>query len=103
MSETTSSSQRPQASVQDKPAEPRADRLPPYRVLLHNDDATPMDWVVETLILLTPHTVRAAMRIMLQAHNSGSALVLVTHRERAELYQEQFTSRLLNVTIEPAE
>ena len=31
------------------------------------------------------------------------ALVTVTHKERAELYQEQFQSKSLTVTIEPAE
>ena len=30
------------------------------------------------------------------------ALLLVTHRERAELIQEQFQTRGLTVTIEPA-
>jgi ATP-dependent Clp protease adaptor protein ClpS len=34
---------------------------------------------------------------------SGVALVLVTHKERAELYVEQFASKRLTVTIEPAE
>jgi ATP-dependent Clp protease adapter protein ClpS len=40
---------------------------------------------------------------MMEAHTTGVALVLTTHRERAELYQEQFKSRRLTVTIEPAE
>ena len=30
-------------------------------------------------------------------------MLLVTHKERAELYQEQFESKGLTVTIEPAE
>ena len=33
----------------------------------------------------------------------ASSLLLTTHKERAELYQEQFTSKGLTVTIEPAE
>ena len=38
-----------------------------------------------------------------EANQSGLSLLLVTHKERAELYQEQFQSKGLTVTIEPAE
>jgi ATP-dependent Clp protease adapter protein ClpS len=38
---------------------------------------------------------------MMEAHTTGVSLVLVTHKERAELYEEQFRSVLLTVTIEP--
>ena len=86
-----------------RPAPPRLDRLPPYRVLLHNDDVTPMDWVVKTLVLLTPLSRFAALRVMLTAHNTGAALVRVTHRERAELYRDQCASRGLKASIEPGQ
>ena len=33
----------------------------------------------------------------------GTTLLLTTHKERAELYKDQFTSKGLTVTIEPAE
>jgi ATP-dependent Clp protease adaptor protein ClpS len=89
------------AGVQERPVPPRADRLPPYRVLLHNDDVNDMPHVVETLVDLTPLSVPHATRVMLEAHHKGIALVLVTHRERAELYVEQFQSKRLTVTIEP--
>jgi ATP-dependent Clp protease adaptor protein ClpS len=82
--------------------EPRADRLPPFRVLLHNDNVNGMAHVVQTLLNLTPLNVHGATRVMMEAHNTGVALMLVTHRERAELYQEQFASSGLTVTIEPA-
>jgi ATP-dependent Clp protease adaptor protein ClpS len=78
------------------------DRLPPYRVLLHNDDNNDMLYVVETLCDLTPLNPHKATTIMMEAHSTGVALVLVTHRERAELYVEQFRSKRLKVTIEPA-
>ena len=38
----------------------------------------------------------------LEAHNAGVSLLLTTHKERAELYQDQFKSKGLTVTIEPA-
>jgi ATP-dependent Clp protease adapter protein ClpS len=42
-----------------------------------------------------------AMTRMLEAHKSGVALLLVTHKERAELYKDQFQTKGLTCTIEP--
>lgn len=86
-----------------KPSPPALDRLPPYRVILHNDDVNDMRTVVETIVDLTPHPPPRAFELMLTAHTRGRALLLVTHRERAELYQDQFRSRRLIVTIEKAD
>jgi ATP-dependent Clp protease adaptor protein ClpS len=93
------------AAVQTRPApaQPRLDRMPPYRVLLHNDDHSDMMYVVDTLCDLTPLTELPATAVMMEAHKTGVALVLVTHQERAELYVEQFRTKRLTVTIEPAE
>ncbi len=38
-----------------------------------------------------------------ELHETGVALLLTTHKELAELYKEQFQSKGLVVTIEPAE
>ncbi|MBX3410584.1 MAG: ATP-dependent Clp protease adaptor ClpS [Phycisphaeraceae bacterium] len=89
------------AAAEKAPAPPRVDSLPPFRVLLHNDDVNTMDFVVDSLIELTPLVRQNAHEVMLEAHATGVALVLVTHKERAELYQEQFRTRRLTVTIEP--
>lgn len=86
-----------------RPAPPALDRLPPYRVILHNDDVNDMLHVVETIVDLTPHPPPRAFELMLTAHNRGRALLLVTHFERAELYRDQFRSRRLTVTIEKAD
>jgi ATP-dependent Clp protease adaptor protein ClpS len=86
-----------------KPARPRIDFLPQYRVLLHNDHVNPAEEVVDTIIELTPIGRQRAVVVMLEAHTTGVALVLVTHKERAELYREQFRSKRLTVTIEAAE
>ena len=37
-----------------------------------------------------------------EAHARGRALLMTTHRERAELYKEQFASKKVIVTIGPA-
>lgn len=93
----------PSGMVKTREAEPRIDKLPPYRVLLHNDDVNEMLDVARAIVELTPLDSHRATMVMLEAHLRGVALVLLTHKERAELYQEQFASKKLVVTIEPVE
>jgi ATP-dependent Clp protease adapter protein ClpS len=38
---------------------------------------------------------------MWEAYHCGRSVLLITYRERAELYVEQFASKGLTVTIEP--
>lgn len=80
---------------------PRIDKLPPFKVLLHNDDHSDMLDVVKAIVELTPLKKESAVQRMLEAHASGVSLLLTTHKERAELYREQFHSKRLTVSIEP--
>ncbi len=83
------------------PKQPPPRVLPPWKVILHNDDVNEMDRVVEVICLLTRLSKQEAAACMEEAHKSGSALLLVTHQERAELYVEQFATYTLTVTAEP--
>ena len=83
------------------PGKPKRKQLPPFKVILHNDDSNDMLHVVRTIVDLTPLARTEALQRMWEAHRSGAAMLLVTHRERAELYVEQFTSCSLTVTAEP--
>jgi ATP-dependent Clp protease adaptor protein ClpS len=75
---------------------------PPYKVILHNDDHTPMDHVVIVLRKVIPRmSLRRAVSIMLEAHTKGKAIVTKCHRELAELYQEGLQTEGLIATIEP--
>jgi ATP-dependent Clp protease adaptor protein ClpS len=87
-----------------KPAPPKREpkQLPPYRVLLHNDDVNTFEHVIKCIVRLTPIPIEEAVDKTIEAHETGVALLLVTHLERAELYVEQFASLSLTVTIEPA-
>jgi ATP-dependent Clp protease adaptor protein ClpS len=77
--------------------------LPPYAVILHNDDHNEMAYVVRSLVLCVPEvSAEEAVRIMLEAHESGRALVIVCPLERAELYRDRLESRGLTATIEKA-
>jgi ATP-dependent Clp protease adapter protein ClpS len=99
-------------SIPDRPAspddriqaqdKPRRRQLPPYRVILHQDIALDMMFVVRTVMELTRFCRAEATHKMWQAYHSGRALLLITYKERAELYVEQFASRGVTVTIEPA-
>jgi len=77
----------------DVRTEQRADasaRLAPlYRVLVHNDDVTTMDFVVHVLQTVFQKELEEAVRIMLAAHHTGVALVAVLPLEQAELRIEQ--------------
>ena len=95
----TKTKRAPKKSPAKKPPQP----LPPWKVLLHNDDKNDFDFVIDTIVALTPLNEQDASRRTLEAHQSGVALLLTTHKERAELYREQFQSKGLTVTIEPAE
>ena len=88
-------------AVQTRPARPKVHRLPPWKVLLHNDDVNIMEDVIDAIVELTTLRRQDAILRMLEAHTRGLVLLLTTHREHAELLQEQFTSKRLTVTIEP--
>lgn len=82
-------------------APPKVKRMPPWKVLLHNDDVNEAGYVVEVIIELTTLQPQVALVRMLEAHKTGVSLLLTTHQEHAELLAEQFTSKRLTVTIEP--
>jgi ATP-dependent Clp protease adaptor protein ClpS len=83
--------------------ERRTQILPPYKVLLHNDDHNSMDHVVRSLLRSIPGLgTAAATRIMLEAHLSGVALVTTCPLELAELYRDRLESCGLTATIEKA-
>ena len=55
-----------------------------YKVLLLNDDYTPMDFVVQVLEIFFNKSHEDAMRIMLEVHQSGAGLCGVFTFEIAE-------------------
>ncbi len=80
----------------------RTQLLPPYKVILFNDDYNEMNDVVFALLRSVNHLSRQdAEHIMFTAHSTGSAIVIVCPREEAEYYQERLTGYGLMTTIEP--
>ena len=94
---------KPQKPKKESPRKSPPTHLPPWKVLLHNDDKNDVIFVVRTIMELAALNQHDAEQRTLEAHRTGVALLLLTHKERAELYKDQFTSKGLTVTIEPAE
>ena len=63
---------------------PRTQRPPMYKVMLLNDDFTPMEFVVHVLERLFGMTHGQAIEIMLTVHRKGVAVVGVFSHEIAE-------------------
>jgi ATP-dependent Clp protease adaptor protein ClpS len=91
-----------------KPTAKTTTRIAPrYRVLIHNDNVTPMDYVVGILLECFKKLRPDAITIMIEAHHSGVALVDVMGLEEAEFRVDQahFLARSikfpLTFTIEP--
>lgn len=57
---------------------------PLYRVIIHNDDVTPMDFVTHILVSIFSLGYPEAVEIMLTAHNKGQAVVQILSKAEAE-------------------
>ena len=91
------------ASEQARPLHrPRDRQLPRYKVILHHDPLHDLMFVVRSVMELTRFPRAEATHKMWEAHHCGRSVLLTTYRERAELYVEQFASKGLTVSIEPA-
>ncbi len=78
--------------------------LPPYKVILHNDDHNSMGYVLMALMKSVPSiSENEAVEIMLTAHNEGTAIVVVCPLEAAEHYQDRILSFGITATIEKDE
>ncbi|HUR38180.1 MAG TPA: ATP-dependent Clp protease adaptor ClpS [Planctomycetota bacterium] len=68
-------------------------RLAPlYRVLIHNDEITPMDFVVRVLGEIFHLNWARSVQVMLEAHLKGVAYVVTEPLERAEFHVDQAKS-----------
>lgn len=75
-------------------------KLPPYKVILKNDNVNDAGVVVNKIIEFVNLRKEEATLKMLEAHKTGRSLLLVTHREKAELIQDQFKSCVPPIEIE---
>lgn len=66
------------------PEETKLKPPPLYRVILLNDDYTPMEFVVEVLQTFFGMNIETATRVMLKVHTEGKGVCGVYPREIAE-------------------
>jgi len=67
----------------------KSKRLPPFHVILLNDDDHSMEFVVNVLREVFAFPVEKAFQYMLEAHEKGRAVVWTGSKEVAELKVEQ--------------
>ncbi|MGD8809862.1 MAG: ATP-dependent Clp protease adapter ClpS [Gammaproteobacteria bacterium] len=73
-------------------APPKLKRPPLYRVILLNDDYTPMEFVVQVLEKVFGMDRKTATRVMLEVHTKGKGICGVYTYEIAETKVAQVTS-----------
>jgi ATP-dependent Clp protease adaptor protein ClpS len=87
--------------------ETKTELEPLYRVLIHNDDVTPMDFVVNVLVSIFMLSQGESMDVMLTAHYNGVAYVQTLPKTEAEkrINKAHFAAGLegypLHFSIEP--
>ncbi len=67
-----------------------------YKVILHNDDFTPMDFVVEILMKIFNKTAAEATKIMLEVHKKGKGICGVFSYDIASTKVKQVTQNSKN-------
>lgn len=93
--------------------DPPAAFIPPYNVVLHDDDDHTYGYVIRMLQVLFAFPPHKGMRHALEVDTTGRTVLLTTTREHAELKQEQIhafgpdpslerCAGSMTATIEPA-
>jgi ATP-dependent Clp protease adaptor protein ClpS len=106
---TAVASAKPQAAQK-----PRPKHLPPYHVVLLDDDDHSYEYVIEMLKSLFGHKEEEGFRLAKEVDRDGRSVVFTTHKELAELKRDQIHSfgkdlrvascaGAMSARIEPAE
>lgn len=115
MAETNQIEQPPKAAPQAEPASKgKTDQLPPYHVVLLDDDDHTYAYVMDMLQSLFSHPQEQAYLLAEQVDHTGRAIVCTTHKEKAELKRDQILGygcdfrishckQSMKAVIEPAE
>ena len=75
--------------VTERTADPKTEKPPLYKVILLNDDYTPMEFVVIVLMRFFRMNEEKAWQLMYAVHTTGSAVVGIFPRDIAETKSEQ--------------
>lgn len=90
-SESTATAVAPK--LPPKPAAPKTKQppkpLPPYNVILLDDDDHTYQYVITMLGELFAHPLERAFKMAKEVDDTGRVIVLTTHKEKAELKRDQ--------------
>ena len=64
-----------------------------WKVILLNDDSTPMDFVISMLMEVFKHTADTAKEVMLEVHETGSGIAGIYSFEIAEAKAVETTNQ----------
>ena len=76
--------QGPGSGLALAPARPQLQKPPQFRVVMLNDDFTPMEFVVQVLQTFFNHSQEQAVQIMLAVHQQGKGVAGIYTAEIAE-------------------
>lgn len=68
----------------DEKIEMKIDEPSKYKVVMLNDDTTPMEWVIDLMKMIFNHSQETAEKLTLTIHSEGSAIVGIYTHEIAE-------------------
>jgi len=68
------------------------DQLPPYAVILYNDNCNSMDFVISVLAKVFNYTTKKSIQLMFQCHEEGRSMIWFGSKEVAEFKVEQIKS-----------
>ncbi len=77
--------------VEQTDTEARSGYYPKYKVIIHNDDKTTMEFVVQILAQFFNKDYLQAVKLMMEVHERGCGLAGVYPKEQAEFRIEQAT------------
>jgi len=114
MSEQNSSGPEVEQARPQPRTRPKPKKLPPYHVVLLNDEDHSYEYVIQMLFRLFGHSEQKGFRLAKEVDTTGRAIVMTTHRELAELKRDQIhafgadryiarSKGSMTATIEPAE
>lgn len=103
----------PPVEQQEEPADQKPKRLPPYAVVVYNDELHTFAYVIETFMKVFGYAQEKCYQLALAIHTEGRGIVWSGPKEVAELKRDQIRSAgpdlyaekkvdfPLGVTIEP--
>ncbi len=100
-------------AVGSRPAS-KPKQLPPYHVVLLDDNDHSYDYVIRMLASVFAHPKETGLKMATEVDKTGRVIVLTTHKEKAELKRDQIhafgkdplmarSQGSMSAVIEPAE